>query len=98
MKEIFKVLIADRNRNIREFLQRELRTEGYKVLLACDARQVAKIMEIEAPDLLILDLDHYVYRTYTTPMPPQSDLSSANISCVIYPTCWISSHNLHTVM
>ena len=57
MNEKFTLLIADRNRNIREFLQRELVTDGYRVLLACDGRQVVKIIEKEAPDLLIVDLD-----------------------------------------
>ncbi|MBP1709751.1 MAG: response regulator with CheY-like receiver, AAA-type ATPase, and DNA-binding domain, partial [Deltaproteobacteria bacterium] len=57
MKENFTLLIADRNRNIREFLQRELVTDGYRVLLACDGRQVVNIIEKEAPDLLIVDLD-----------------------------------------
>ena len=57
MTEKFTLLIADRNRNIREFLQRELITDGYRVLLACDGRQVLKIIENEVPDLLIIDLD-----------------------------------------
>ena len=57
MKENFTLLIADRNRNIREFLQRELVTDGFRVLLACDGRKVVKIIEKEAPDLLIVDLD-----------------------------------------
>ena len=57
MKADFTLLIADRNRNIREFLQRELITDGYRVFLACDGRQVLKIIENEAPDLLIIDPD-----------------------------------------
>jgi DNA-binding response OmpR family regulator len=57
MKENFTLLIADRNRNIREFLQRELIADGYRVILACDGRQVLKIIENESPDLLIIDLD-----------------------------------------
>ena len=57
VKENFTLLIVDRNRNIREFLQRELIADGYRVLLACDGRQVLKIIEIEAPDLVILDPD-----------------------------------------
>src|SRR4030043_833140 len=57
MKEKFTLLIADRNRNIREFLQRELITDGYRVILACDGRQVLKIIEKEAPDLLVIDPD-----------------------------------------
>ena len=57
MKENFTLLIADRNRNIREFLQRELISDGYRILLACDGRQILKVLENEAPDLLIIDLD-----------------------------------------
>lgn len=57
MRTEFTILIADRNRNIREFLQRELIAEGHRVILACDGRQVLKIISIESPDLLILDLD-----------------------------------------
>ena len=57
MKNIFTLLIADRDRNIRELLQRELVTDGYRVSLACDGRQVLKIIENEAPDLLIIDFD-----------------------------------------
>jgi DNA-binding NtrC family response regulator len=57
MKEKFTLLIADRNRNIREFLQRELIADGYRIFLACDGRQVLKIIEKEAPDLLVIDPD-----------------------------------------
>jgi len=57
MNEKFTLLIADRNRNIREFLQRELIADGYRVILACDGRQVLKIINNDSPDLLIIDLD-----------------------------------------
>ena len=57
MKENFTLLIADRNRNIREFLQRELIADCYRIFLACDGRQVLKIIEKEAPDLLVIDPD-----------------------------------------
>jgi DNA-binding response OmpR family regulator len=57
MIEKFTLLIADRNRNIRDYLQRELITDGYRVLLACDGRTVLKILEDETPDLLIIDPD-----------------------------------------
>ena len=57
MNAVFTILVADRNRNIREFLQRELTAQGHRVLSVCDARQILKIIEIESPDLLILDLD-----------------------------------------
>jgi DNA-binding NtrC family response regulator len=42
----FTILIADRNRHVRNFLRRELLKEGYRVEVATDA-----------PDLLILDLE-----------------------------------------
>ncbi|MGA8573547.1 MAG: response regulator [Desulfobaccales bacterium] len=58
MAEQCKILIADRNRHIREFLRRELRSDGYRVELAGDGREVLNLLEsIEPPHLLILDLE-----------------------------------------
>jgi DNA-binding NtrC family response regulator len=54
----FTILIADRNPNVREFLKREMMTEGYRVRLAKDSREVLKWAFSPAPlDLLILDPD-----------------------------------------
>ena len=39
----FTILIADRNRNVRNLLQREMTSEGYQVLLAENAREVIKM-------------------------------------------------------
>ncbi len=53
-----KILIADRNRHVREFLRRELTAEGYQVEVARDGREVLVWLGGEAPpDLLILDLE-----------------------------------------
>ena len=50
------ILIADRNRHVREFLRRELEAEGYRVELARDGHEVwRRLKEAEPPDLLILD-------------------------------------------
>ena len=57
MKEDFSILIADRNRNIRKFLQRELTAEGYRVQLVSDGREIIKTISVKPPNLLILDLD-----------------------------------------
>jgi len=58
MDDEFNILIADRNRHVREFLRREFMAEGYRVLVAKDGREVLMITEgAEPPDLLILDLD-----------------------------------------
>ena len=58
MDDEFYILIADRNRHVREFLRRELMAEGYRVEIAKDGREVLVITEgAEPPDLLILDLD-----------------------------------------
>jgi DNA-binding NtrC family response regulator len=54
----FTILIADRNPNVRAFLKREMMTEGYRVRLAKDSREVLKWVFSQAPlDLLILDPD-----------------------------------------
>jgi DNA-binding NtrC family response regulator len=54
----FTILIADRNRHVREFLKREMMGEGYHILLAKSGREVLKwIYHHEPLDLLILDPD-----------------------------------------
>ncbi len=58
MAESPKILIADRNRHVREFLRRELNAEGYRVEVARDGREVLTSLEgDEPPDLLVLDLE-----------------------------------------
>jgi CheY-like chemotaxis protein len=53
-----RILIADRNRHVREFLRRELLAEGYRVQAAKDGHELLRMLEgDEAPDLLILDLE-----------------------------------------
>jgi len=53
-----KILIADRNRHVRDFLRRELAAEGYVVEVARDGREVlGRINGDDPPHLLILDLE-----------------------------------------
>ena len=54
----FTILIADRNRNVRNLLQREMTLAGYRVRLAENAREVIKwTFHHEPLDLIILDPD-----------------------------------------
>jgi len=54
--ESFKILVTDRNRRVRELLQRELAAEGYQVAVARDTQEVlAMIAGDEPPHLLLLD-------------------------------------------
>ena len=58
MSNEFSILVADRNRHVREFLQRELTAEGYRVWMAKDGGEVLTNIATEhCPDLLILDLE-----------------------------------------
>lgn len=58
MPDGFTVLITDRNRHVRNFLRRELLTEGYQVEVAADGRDLLRrISTANPPDLLILDLE-----------------------------------------
>ena len=58
MEKEFKILVADRNQNVREFIKRELMAEGYRVGLAKNVQEVLKkIYQPETLDLLILDPD-----------------------------------------
>jgi CheY-like chemotaxis protein len=64
MHQEFKILVADRNRNVRQFLRRELAGEGYQVILAGEGRELAQLLRGEdPPDLLILDPDIPSYLT-----------------------------------
>jgi DNA-binding NtrC family response regulator len=44
-----KILIADRNRHVRDFLRRELSAEGYQVEVARDGREVLDRINGEVP-------------------------------------------------
>ncbi len=51
-----KILIVDDEPDILEFLQYNLKKEGYKVITAPDGSEAIKIAELEKPDLIILDI------------------------------------------
>lgn len=58
MKALTKILLADRSRNMREFLQRELEADRYQVQTAGDGREIMMMINtMESPDLLIMDID-----------------------------------------
>ena len=58
MKRTFTILVADKNKNVRDFLQRELAAEGYEVIVARDGgRILAEIGREDGLDLLVFDLE-----------------------------------------
>ena len=58
MNNAYSILIADRNRHVRDFLKRELSAVGYHLQLAKDGREVLRwIRSGELFDLIILDPD-----------------------------------------
>ncbi len=58
MEKKFNILIGERNPHIREFLKREMVTEGYNVQLAKNGREVLKLVYSSIPiDLVIVDPD-----------------------------------------
>jgi CheY-like chemotaxis protein len=58
VKEEFTILIADRNRHVRDFLLRELTADGYKVKLARSGEETIKTVYDQQPlHLVILDPD-----------------------------------------
>lgn len=53
-----RLLLADRNRHVREFLKRELETEDHTVVTASSAQEILTVLGGgERFDLLILDLE-----------------------------------------
>jgi DNA-binding NtrC family response regulator len=57
MSNQFVLLIADKNRHVRDFLRREFESDGFSVLTAKDEHELLGIVEAKIPDLLIIDLD-----------------------------------------
>uniref|UniRef100_A0A7C3SJN6 Response regulator n=1 Tax=Desulfobacca acetoxidans TaxID=60893 RepID=A0A7C3SJN6_9BACT len=58
MGEPCKILVADRNRHVRDLLRRELQEEGYSVQVARDGHEVWLMLNSASPpDLVILDPD-----------------------------------------
>jgi DNA-binding NtrC family response regulator len=58
VEQEFTILIADRNRHVREFLLRELTADGYKVKLARSGEETLKTVYDQQPlHLVILDPD-----------------------------------------
>lgn len=59
-----KILLADRNRHVRKYLERELSGEGYQVILAGEERELLQLLACEnPPDVLVLDPDIPSYLT-----------------------------------
>jgi len=50
------ILVVDDDEAIRTLLQEELEEEGYKVLIATNARDALKMVAAESLDLVILDI------------------------------------------
>ena len=50
------ILVVDDDEAIRTLLQEELQDEGYKILIAINARDALKMVETEPLDLVILDI------------------------------------------
>ena len=58
MGETLTILIAERNRHVRELVCRELAASGYQVLPAKDGHEVWQHLNgDQVPDLLVLDLE-----------------------------------------
>jgi len=54
--KIYSILVADRNRHVRNYLKREFTADGYRVRLAKNGKEVLQWVFQEDPiDLVILD-------------------------------------------
>lgn len=58
MAQTFNILVAERNRHVRDFIRRELAAEGYQVESVRDGHELfARLTTALPPDILILDLE-----------------------------------------
>lgn len=51
-----KVLLVDDEKNLRTLYQSELTDEGYEVVLANDGQDALRLLDVEKPDLVVLDI------------------------------------------
>jgi len=51
-----KLLVVDDEENIRFLYEQELLDEGYQILLARDGKECLDMVQLHAPDLIILDI------------------------------------------
>ncbi|MDY4077918.1 MAG: response regulator transcription factor [Clostridium sp.] len=51
-----KILIVDDEKEIRDLIEIYLKSEGYETLKAADGEEALRILSIEEPDLIILDI------------------------------------------
>lgn len=64
MNQKIKILLVDRNRNVRNFLQRELSGEGYQVVSAGEDQELLHLLQDDYSSyLLILDPDLPIFLT-----------------------------------
>jgi DNA-binding response OmpR family regulator len=58
VRDDFVLIIADRNRHVREFLRREFMAEGYRVRVARDGQELLNMINgDDPPHLVIVDLE-----------------------------------------
>ena len=50
------ILVVDDEKNLRLFYEKELKEEGYRVVLASDARQALDYLKTARPDLIVMDI------------------------------------------
>lgn len=60
------ILVVDDNKNILDFSKRELEREGYRVLVAREAREASEIVDAEVPDLVVVSDDDPLDTDFTS--------------------------------
>ncbi|MCF8068193.1 MAG: response regulator [Desulfobacterales bacterium] len=85
MTRTYNILIADRNSHVRDYMKREIASEGYQVMLAESGRDILKWIYSQAPiDLLVIDPD----------LPDANELNLWNKLCDRIPPLPIILHTL----
>ncbi len=74
-----KVLLVEDHEELWDFLSRRLRRHGFEVVLAHDGRQALDQAGLEAPDIILLDLDLPILDGWTVARTLRSDNVSTPI-------------------
>jgi len=88
MKVEFSILVTDRNGRVRDFLQRELCEEGYRVHTVRDGRELLRMLDEETRlDLLVLDVE--IPYADGSAILGQIRRKRSDLAVIIHTMCWI---------
>ncbi|NNE38758.1 MAG: response regulator [Gammaproteobacteria bacterium] len=88
---MIKILLAEDNELNRDMLSRRLQSRDYDVVIAVDGKQALEMVELENPDLILMDLSLPVVDGWEVTRKLKSNEQTRNIPLIV-----LTAHALKT--